>query len=210
MVYLNESALNLLLYLLSKCPFKPSPEAFSSFSLLALQSLIFLLTISHMRGSSIELSESSTPITGGFGSVWRRPRGSTKISKISCWMAALTLDLMKHGGPIAARVTASRTKPNVEGSLWTSSCLDSVPLQLFLYSPGPWFPNEIQRLLSQSNTTTSFFPPYFSQFSHFWCPWCRSGLNLGMWHFAVIPGYICEWWLLIVLFGKFWKQQKMQ
>lgn len=159
MVHLNESTLNLLLYLLSKCPFKPSPEAFSSFSLLALQSLIFLLTISHMRGSSIELSESSTPITGGFGSVCRRPRGSTKISKIPCWMAALTLDRMEHSGPIAAGVTASRTKPNVEASLWTSSCLDSVPLQLFLHSLGPWFPNEMQRLLSQSNTTTSPPPP---------------------------------------------------
>ncbi len=68
----------------------------------------------------------------------------------------------------------------VETSHWTSSNMDSVPL--FLQTLGPWFPNEMQNLLSSEKRTVDHWVTvqlFFSlaQVRCFWRCFCfRSGL----------------------------------
>ncbi len=70
----------------------------------------------------------------------------------------------------------------LETSHWTSSNMDSVPLHDFLQTLGPWFPNEMQNILSSEKRTLDHWATvqlFFSlaQVRCFWCCFCfRSGL----------------------------------
>ncbi len=86
--------------------------------------------------------------------------------------------------PFALLMQCSTTEPQEqsltsETSHWTSSSLDSVPLQS---SSRPWFPNEMQNLLLSEKRTLDHWATvqlFFSvaQVRCFWrCLWFRSGL----------------------------------
>ncbi len=79
-----------------------------------------------------------------------------------------------------------------ETSHWTSSSLDSVPLQS---SSRPWFPNEMQNLLLSEKRTLDHWATvqfFFStaQVRCFWrCLWFRLG--------SPFPEDVWVWWLLM-------------
>ncbi len=76
---------------------------------------------------------------------------SMKCSKTSWYMAVLTLDLRKHNGPTPADDMAPQTITDC-GKLYTgpqATWFCASPL--FLQTLGPWFPKEMQNLLSSEN-----------------------------------------------------------
>ncbi len=153
--------------------------AFRSSALLGLVSLIFLLTIPYrfsMHGVQVRwvcwlIKHINTmviePAFGTFGRCqvllekWNQhlhkacqQKEAWKCSKMSWYMAALTVDFRKHSGPTPDDM-AAQIITDVETSLWTSSNMDSVPLHssLFLQTLGPWFPNEKLNLLPSEKRT---------------------------------------------------------
>ncbi len=86
-------------------------------------------------------------------------------------MAALTVDFRKHSGPTPADDMAAQII-----TYCGNFTLD------FLQTLGPWFPNEIQNLLSSEKRTLDHWATvqlFFStaQVRRFWCClWFRSGL----------------------------------
>ncbi len=150
--------------------------AFSSSAFLGLLFLIFLLTRFSMGFRSGEFSgQSSTPIPWTFNqllvilAVWAGAKScwkmksvslkswsaeeSMKCSKISWQKGAVTLVYKKHNGPTPADDIATQIITDC-GNL----TLDFKQLGLWAFPPflqtlGPWFPNEIQNLLSSEKRT---------------------------------------------------------
>ncbi len=67
--------------------------------------------------------------------------GTKKCSKISWYMAALTLDLIKHSGPTPADVTAPQIITDCGNFTLDFKQVGFCASPLFLQTLGPWFPN---------------------------------------------------------------------
>ncbi len=106
-----------------------------------------------------------------------------KCSKISWYMAALTVDFRKHSGPTPADDMTAQIITD-----WGNITLDfkkhgfcSSPL--FLQTLGPWFSNEMQNVLSSEKRTldhwaTAQFFFSLTQVKCFWRCFClRRGLE---------------------------------
>ncbi len=184
--------------------------AFRSSALLGLVSLIFLLTIPHrlsMHGVQVRwvcwpIKHSNTmviePAFGTFGSVGRcqvllekwnqhlhkacQQKEAWKCSKMSWYMAALTVDFRKHSGPTPADDMAAQIITD-----WGNFTLDFkqhgfCASPLFLQTLGPWFPNEKLNLLPSEKRTLDHWATgqLFSSLAEvrcfWWCLFFRSGL----------------------------------
>ncbi len=107
-------------------------------------------------------------------------------------MAALTVDFRKHSGPTPADDMAAQIITDCGNFTLDFKQHGFCASPLFLQTLGPWFPNEMQNLLSSEKRTLDHWV-FFStaQVRRFWrCLWFRSGLValfLKTW----------AWWLLM-------------
>ncbi len=153
--------------------------AFSSFTLLGLAYRIFLFTIPHRCPIGVRSGEFAGQLrTGipwslnqvlvalalcaGAKSCWKvksaSPKswsaaGSIKCSKTSWYTAVLTLDLRKHSGPTPANDMAPQTNTDCGNFTLDLKQHGFCASPLFLQTLGPWFPKEMQNLLSSENIT---------------------------------------------------------
>ncbi len=97
-------------------------------------------------------------------------------------MAALTVDYRKHSGPTPADDMAAQISTDCGNFTLDSKQHGFCASPLFLQTLGPWFPNEMQNLLSSEKRTldhwaTVQFFNSTAQVRCFWrCLWFRSGL----------------------------------
>ncbi len=97
-------------------------------------------------------------------------------------MAALTVDFRKHSGPTPADDMAAQIITDCGNFTLDFKQHGFCASPLFLQTLGPWFPNEIQNLLSSEKRTLDHWATvqfFFStaQVRRFWrCLWFRSGL----------------------------------
>ncbi len=96
-------------------------------------------------------------------------------------MAALTVDFRKHSGPTPADDMAAQIITDCGNFTLDFKQHGFCASLLFLQTLGPWFPNEMQNLLSSEKrtldhwTTVQFFFS-LAQVRRFWrCLWFRSG-----------------------------------
>ncbi len=186
--------------------------AFSSSALLGLAYCIFLFTIPHRFSMGLRSGEFAGQLrTGipwslnqvlvalalcaGAKSCWKMKSaspyswsaaGSMKWSKTSWYMAVLTLDLRKHSEPTPADDMAPQTITDCGNFKLDLKQLGFCASPLFIQTLGPWFPKEMQHLLSSENITLDHSAAVQSflslaQARRFWC--CllfKSGLTKGM------------------------------
>ncbi len=97
-------------------------------------------------------------------------------------MAALTVDFRKHSGPTPADDMAAQIITDCGNFTLDFKQHGFCASPLFLQTQGPWFPNEMQNLLSSEKRTLDHWATvqlFFStaQVRCFWrCLWFRSGL----------------------------------
>ncbi len=97
-------------------------------------------------------------------------------------MAALTVDFRKHSGPTPADDMAAQIITDCGNFTLDFKQHGFCASPLFLQTLGPWFPNEMQNLLSSEKRTLDHWATvqfFFStaQLRRFWrCLWLRSGL----------------------------------
>ncbi len=97
-------------------------------------------------------------------------------------MAALTVDFRKHSGPTPADDMAAQIITDCGNFTLDFKQHGFCASPLFLQTLGPWFPNEMQNLLSSEKRTLDHWATvqfFFStaQVRCFWCGlWFRSGL----------------------------------
>ncbi len=97
-------------------------------------------------------------------------------------MAALTVDFRKHSGPTPADDMAAQIITDCGNFTLDFKQHGFCASPLFLQTLGPWFPNEMQNLLSSEKRTLDHWATvqfFFStaQGRCFWrCLWFRSGL----------------------------------
>ncbi len=97
-------------------------------------------------------------------------------------MAALTVDFRKHNGPTPADDMAAQIITDCGNFTLDFKQHGFCASPLFLQTLGPWFPNEMQNLLSSEKRTLDHWATvqfFFStaQVRCFWrCLWFRSGL----------------------------------
>ncbi len=97
-------------------------------------------------------------------------------------MAALTVDFRKHSGSTPADEMAAQIITDCGNFTLDFKQLGFCASPLFLQTMGPWFPNEMQNLLSSEKRTLDHWATvqfFFStaQVRCFWrCIWFRSGL----------------------------------
>ncbi len=97
-------------------------------------------------------------------------------------MAALTVDFRKHSGPTPADDMAAQIITDCGNFTLDFKQHGFCASPLFLQTLGPWFPNEMQNLLSSEKKTLDHWATvqlFFStaQVRRFWrCLWFRSGL----------------------------------
>ncbi len=97
-------------------------------------------------------------------------------------MAVLTVDFRKHSGPTPADDMAAQIITNCGNFTLDFKQHGFCASPLFLQTLGPWFPNEMQNLLSSEKRTLDHWATvqfFFStaQVRRFWrCLWFRSGL----------------------------------
>ncbi len=105
-------------------------------------------------------------------------------------MSALTLDLIKHNGH---QQTSRQPKSSLtsETSRWTSSNMDSVPLQS---SSRPWFSNEKQNLLLSEKRTLDHWATVQLFFS---LAQVRCFYLFQKWLGSPFPEDVWVWWVLI-------------
>ncbi len=140
------------------------------------------------------------PGTGSFGTVCRcqvlleneiciwswSAAGSMKCSKTSWYTAVLTLDLRKHSGPTPADDMAPQTITDCGNFTLDLKQRGFCASPLFLQTLGPWFPKEMQNLLSSESITLDHSAAVQSflslaQARRFWrCLLFKSGLTQGM------------------------------
>ncbi len=94
-------------------------------------------------------------------------------------MAALTVDFRKHSGPTPADDMAAQIITDCGNFKQHGFCASP----LFLQTLGPWFPNEMQNLLSSEKRTLDHWVIFLhAQVRRFWrCLWFRSGLVAFSW-----------------------------
>ncbi len=109
-----------------------------------------------------------------------------KCSKTSWYTAVLTLDLRKHSGPTPADDMAPQTITDCGNFTLDLKQRGLCASPLFLQTLGPWFPKEMQNLLSSENITLDHSAAVQSflslaQARRFWrCLLFKSGLTQGM------------------------------
>ncbi len=109
-----------------------------------------------------------------------------KCSKTSWYTAVLTLDLRKHSGPTPADDMAPQTITDCGNFTLDLKQRGFCASPLFLQTLGPWFPKEMQNLLSSENITLDHSAAVQSflsldQARCFWrCLLFKSGLTQGM------------------------------
>ncbi len=109
-----------------------------------------------------------------------------KCSKTSWYTAVLTLDLRKHSGPTPADDMAPQTITDCGNFTLDLKQHAFCASPLFLQTLGPWFPKEMQNLLSSENITLDHSAAVQSflslaQARRFWrCLLFKSGLTQGM------------------------------
>ncbi len=109
-----------------------------------------------------------------------------KCSKTSCYTAVLTLDLRKHSGPTPADDMAPQTITDCGNFTLDLKQRGFCASPLFLQTLGPWFPKEMQNLLSSENITLDYSAAVQSflslaQARRFWRSLLfKSGLTQGM------------------------------
>ncbi len=104
---------------------------------------------------------------------------SMKCSKTSWYTAVLTLDLRKHSGPTPADYMAPQTITDCGNFTLDLKQRGFCASPLFLQTLGPWFPKEMQNLLSSENITLDHSAAVQSR--RFWrCLLFKSGLTQGM------------------------------
>ncbi len=102
-----------------------------------------------------------------------------KCSKTSWYTAVLTLDLRKHSGPTPADDMAPQTITDCGNFTLDLKQHGFCASPLFLQTLGPWFPKEMQNLLSSENITLDHSAAVQSR--RFWrCLLFKSGLTQGM------------------------------
>ncbi len=102
-----------------------------------------------------------------------------KCSKTSWYTAVLPLDLRKHSGPTPADDMAPQTITDCGNFTLDLKQRGFCASPLFLQTLGPWFPKEMQNLLSSENIT--FDHSAAVQSRRFWrCLLFKSGLTQGM------------------------------
>ncbi len=112
-------------------------------------------------------------------------------------MAALTVDFRKQSGPTPADDMTVQIITDCGNFTLDFKQHGFCASPLFLQTLGPWFPNEIQNLLSSEKRTLDHWATvqfFFStaQVRCFWrCLWFRSGLV------ALYPEDVWAWWLLM-------------
>ncbi len=186
--------------------------AFSSSALLGLAYRIFLFTIPHWfsmglrsgvfagqlrRGMPWSLNQVlvALALCAGAKSCWKMKSaspycwsaaGSMKCSKTSWYTAVLALDLRKHSGPTPADDMAPQTITDCGNFTLDLKQRGFCASPLFLQTLGPWFPKEMQNLLSSENITLDHSAAVQSflslaQARRFWrCLLFKSGLTQGM------------------------------
>ncbi len=106
-----------------------------------------------------------------------------KCSKTSWYTAVLTLDLRKHSGPTPADDMAPQTITDCGNFTLDLKQRGFCASPLFLQTLGPWFPKEMQNLLSSENITLDHSAAVQSflslaQARRFWrCLLFKSGLT---------------------------------
>ncbi len=109
-----------------------------------------------------------------------------KCSKTSWYTAVLTLDLRKHSGPTPADDMAPQTITDCGNFTLDLKQRGLCASPLFLQTLWPWFPKEMQNLLSSENITLDHSAAVQSflslaQARHLWrCLLFKSGLTQGM------------------------------
>ncbi len=109
-----------------------------------------------------------------------------KCSKTSWYTAVLTLDLRKHSGPTPADDMAPQTITDCGNFTLDLKQRGFCASPLFLQTLGPWFPKEMQNVLSSENITLDHSAAVQSflslaQARRFWrCLLFKSGLTQGM------------------------------
>ncbi len=108
-----------------------------------------------------------------------------KCSKTSWYTAVLTLDLRKHSGPTPADDMATQTITDCGNFTLDLKQRGFCASPLFLQTLGPWFPKEMQNLLSSENITLDHSAAVQSflslaQARRFWRCQFKSGLTQGM------------------------------
>ncbi len=99
--------------------------------------------------------------------------------KTSWYTAVLTLDLRKHSGPTPADYMAPQTITDCGNFTLDLKQRGFCASPLFLQTLGPWFPKEMQNLLSSENITLDHSAAVQSR--RFWrCLLFKSGLTQGM------------------------------
>ncbi len=194
--------------------------AFSSSALLGLAYRIFLFTIPHRFSMGLRSGEFAGQLrTGipwslnqllvalalcaGAKSVGKWNLHLHKVGQQQEAWSALKLPGIRLCWPWTSENTVDQhqqmtwhPKPSltVETLHWTSSNVDSVPLLQIL---GPWFPKEMQNLLSSENITLDHSAAVQSflslaQARRFWrCLLFKSGLTQGMRQLKPMSSYVC-------------------
>ncbi len=112
-------------------------------------------------------------------------------------MAALTVDFRKHSGPTPADDMAAQIITDCGNFTLDFKQHGFCASPLFLQTLGPWFPNEMQNLLSSEKRTLDHWATvqfFFStaQVRCFWCClWFRSSFG------SPFPEDVWAWWLLM-------------
>ncbi len=84
-----------------------------------------------------------------------------KCSKISWLMAALTVDFRKHSGPTPVDDMAAQIITDCGNFTLDFKQHGICASPLFLQTLGPWFPNEMQNLLSSEKRTLDHWATVF-------------------------------------------------
>ncbi len=180
--------------------------AFSSSALLGLAYRIFLFTIPNRFSMGLRSGEFAGQLrTGipwslnqvlvalalcaGAKSCWKwnllhlhkvgQQQEAWSALKLPGITAVLTLDLRKHSGPTPADYMAPQTITDCGNFTLDLKQRGFCASPLFLQTLGPWFPKEMQNLLSSENITLDHSAAV--QARRFWrCLLFKSGLTQGM------------------------------
>ncbi len=148
------------------------------YTLLGLVSFIFLL-IEILNG--VQVRQVCWPIKHS-NTMVIEPAFGMKCSKISWYMAALTVDFRKHSGPTPADDMAAQFITDCGNFTLDFKQHGFCASPLFFQTLGPWFPNEMQNVLSSEKRTldhwaTAQFFFSLTQVRCFWRCFClRRGL----------------------------------
>ncbi len=105
-----------------------------------------------------------------------------KCSKTSWYTAVLTLDLRKHSGPTPADDMAPQTITDCGNFTLDFKQHGFCASPLFLQTLGPWFPKEMQNVLSSEKRTLDHWATvqFFFSLAQVRCSWCCLWFSCGL------------------------------